>query len=344
MNHTGGSRSVILVLTNPADAPADRVVQELRSRGCAVYRFDIAELPQRATITIGAGKNQALPQIYRDWAPGVLLPDVGCVWYRKPGAFVVPEYSQPYKQRFARSELSMAFGGMLRALECYWMSPPGAIAEARFKVEQLARAERLGLSVPDSCVTSQPSHAAAFIREHHSNVVIKALGDPDIYAPREGVAPVTNIRTSRVTSTDLNSINRVTEAPVLLQEEIHKQADIRATVVGGSVIPVLIESQSRPESSLDWRSAATELPHEVMTLPRDVESRLIALADSYGLRFAAIDLANSVDGDYVFLELNPNGEWGWLDDLAGADIGSRIADELESAACGVRDRRVGVKS
>ena len=54
----------------------------------------------------------------------------------------------------------------------------------------------------------------------------------------------------------------------------------------------------------------------------------MALVHELGLRFAAIDLLADVDGRHWFLELNPNGEWGWLQQQAGLPLADALADEL----------------
>jgi glutathione synthase/RimK-type ligase-like ATP-grasp enzyme len=62
-------------------------------------------------------------------------------------------------------------------------------------------------------------------------------------------------------------------------------------------------------------------------VPTDVAKRCRTLVERFGLRFGAVDLAVGSDGVYWFLELNPNGEWGWLQ-RAGLPIAEALADTL----------------
>ena len=39
-----------------------------------------------------------------------------------------------------------------------------------------------------------------------------------------------------------------------------------------------------------------------------------------GLFYGAIDLIRTVDGTYVFLEMNPFGQWAWVQDLCGLPL------------------------
>ena len=222
----------------------------------------------------------------------------------------------------------MALGGMLRTLDCFWMNSPGAMVEASYKVDQLSRAHKIGINVPDTLITSQSASARGFFTAHKPNVIIKALGDPNIYAPDEGPEITANIFTSRVAEDDLAKFERVSDAPVLLQEEIEKQADIRITVVGEAIYAVSIESQDRKESVTDWRKGGSGLQHQVIELPEMLEKQLVNLVKSYGLSFAAIDMALDKSGNYMFFELNPNGEWGWLERETDLDISTAVADTL----------------
>jgi hypothetical protein len=325
---TEDGKDIVLVLTNPCDVVADRVVQRIRDQGCPVARFDPADMPLRCTMTMGIGADAGPPYLFRNYGPGIRLDMVKSIWYRRPGTFILPPYASRHTEQFAASELAMALGGALRSLECFWMNRPGAIVEADYKVGQLARAANVGLRVPDTCVTSQPAHAKHFTDSHDGKVIIKVLGDPDIYAPDEGPDIIGNIFTSRLRADEPVPYDRVRDAPVLLQEEIPKQADVRITVVGDVVYAVSIDSQSTEESTVDWRKGGPNLPHHVIELPEPLRNQLVELVRSFDLSFAAIDMVLDPAGDYVFLELNPSGEWGWLERVTDLDISATVATIL----------------
>jgi glutathione synthase/RimK-type ligase-like ATP-grasp enzyme len=118
-------------------------------------------------------------------------------------------------------------------------------------------------------------------------------------------------------------------APVILQDEIAKRSDIRVTMVDTDVFAVSIESQGSPETTTDWRRpAASDLPMSSIMLPRSVEHACLNLLHALGLRFGAIDLVHSRDGEYYFLEINPTGQWGWLEVQLGLPISNSIAAAL----------------
>lgn len=46
------------------------------------------------------------------------------------------------------------------------------------------------------------------------------------------------------------------------------------------------------------------------------------------LNFGCFDLIVTPDGEYVFLECNPNGQWLWVELATGLPIAEAIADFL----------------
>jgi glutathione synthase/RimK-type ligase-like ATP-grasp enzyme len=325
-------KGVVLVLTNPGDEVASRVIVRLGQCGAEIARFDLAELPQRSTLTMSLGHHRSISRINPAASPPIVLGDVMSVWYRRPSDFRIPSYERRQTAQFARTELNAALGGMLRSLECFWMNHPGAIIDASYKVEQLTRAGMLGLRVPDTCITSEPAAAREFYNAHGGEVIIKALGDPRVYSPGEGDGPVSMIFTSLLSPDAVSKFDRVRDAPVLLQEHVRKSSDIRVTVVQEEIFAVSIDSQEKAESTVDWRRSGWRLPHQIIDLPAELRQRLIALTKSYNLSFSCIDLIESRHGDYVFLELNPIGEWGWIERVTGLNITESIVTALLTGA------------
>ena len=80
---------------------------------------------------------------------------------------------------------------------------------------------------------------------------------------------------------------------------------------------------------MDWRRGSAIYPdHQEHILDEETSRRLRLLTETFGLRFAAIDLAVEEDGQYVFFEINPNGQWAWIEQITGQPIAAALADEL----------------
>jgi len=131
---------------------------------------------------------------------------------------------------------------------------------------------------------------------------------------------------------DLANFRGLALAPMILQEYVPKRAELRVTVVGDRIFAALIDSQASRRTRHDWRhydfDATAYSAHE---LPASVAAACRRLLAYFGLRFGAIDLVLTPNGDYVFLELNPVGQWAFIEDLTGMPIAAALAEDLDPA-------------
>jgi glutathione synthase/RimK-type ligase-like ATP-grasp enzyme len=236
----------------------------------------------------------------------------------------LPDALPPHEALWAAGEAQAAIEGFWRSVNAHWVNPPLANAAANSKPEQLRRAGRLGFDVPASLVTNDAAAVRAFIDEH-TQVICKTL--------RECVVPQGDaygiFYTELLSMDDLSAISNFGPEPYLFQELVPKRYDIRVTVIGDRVFVCRIESQEHVEARTDWRKGKIdELPHAVDQLPAALSTRCVQITHSYGLRFAAIDLARRTDGGYTFFELNPNGQWAWIEQRTGLPLSASLADEL----------------
>lgn len=72
------------------------------------------------------------------------------------------------------------------------------------------------------------------------------------------------------------------------------------------------------------------MKHEIIDLGKSVDDNLVRLIKSFGLTFGAVDLVLTPSDDLVFLEVNPNGQWAWLEVLTGAPISHAFAEYFVS--------------
>ncbi|MBN1959418.1 MAG: hypothetical protein JW841_00605 [Deltaproteobacteria bacterium] len=105
-----------------------------------------------------------------------------------------------------------------------------------------------------------------------------------------------------------------------------KSCDVRVTFVDGELFVAEIDSQQDQDAVIDWRHTPDpKLPHRQADLPKQLQTSIQTLMTALELRFGAIDFIRTPDDDYVFLEVNPNGQWLWLDEQLGFGITRRVA-------------------
>jgi glutathione synthase/RimK-type ligase-like ATP-grasp enzyme len=106
----------------------------------------------------------------------------------------------------------------------------------------------------------------------------------------------------------------VASCPVLLQQEIPRQADVRATFIGSHVFVADIIGD---DSLVDWRDPQSNVQYSKTALDPLTEKKCRDMLTELGLLYGAFDFIRTPEGELVFLELNPTGEWAWLEDRLG---------------------------
>lgn len=317
---------MLLIVTQRDDYHADWVVLELQARAVPFVRFNTEDYPVKTGLE-WTSSGEAHLTIDGHRRP---LSDIGAVWYRRPFPPVMPTDLPAEQAMWAQGEAREALMGVWRTLDALWVNHPDNNRVAESKLLQLRAALRLGFEVPTSLVSNYREEVAAFLAAHPEGVICKPLFDGRVPVGKEEQL----FFTSRV-DPDVVSLANLAAEPYLFQELVPKLYDIRVTVIGGTVFAVRIGSQSLEETQTDWRRGHPgELDYEPIELPPDVSARCIAICRHFGLQFGAIDLALRPDGGFSFFEINPNGQWAWLEQRTGLPLREEMVDLFVSSGGG----------
>ena len=256
------------------------------------------------------------------------LSEVKAGYYRRPGAPAVPETAGDAATRdYIANEWSAVLRSLWNALEGRWLNSPFAILRAEDKPRQLSEAHALGFSVPETMIGNDFDAATEFVAANPT------VGKPLRHALIDTEPNGAVLFTQRLGALDAADRAAVAIAPVIYQREIAKAHDLRVTVIGNKIFAVAIHSQQEGETQVDWRRGSRlDLPHELVSLPDELAHRCLSLTKALGLRYGAIDLIRDTAGHYWFLEINPNGQWAWIERRTGAKLSSAIIDEIMSIA------------
>ncbi|WP_314958461.1 hypothetical protein [Bradyrhizobium cosmicum] len=216
--------------------------------------------------------------------------------------------------------------GFWDVLPWFWINRPSAVLLAENKLRQLALANAHGFRVPRTIVSNDAAAVRSFVAKQAS-IVKPVSGGSFVESGR-----TYDIHTSPVTVADLTD-GAAQSAPAIYQERIDRQFDLRVTVVGTRVFASRILLSKSDQARPDWRAAdPADVTYEQHRLPPSFEAACIAFVRASGLVFGALDFIVTPDGDHVFLEINPSGQWGWIEDATGARITEAIVDSLARGA------------
>jgi ATP-grasp ribosomal peptide maturase len=308
----------VLVLASESDRTADGVVSGLTARGVPVMRVDLSWFPQR--LTLDAEFHKGSWQGYlRTAHHEVDLANVRSVWVRTPSSFQMPEGMSAAEREFAKREAKLGVGGVLLALpDVLWVNRPDLAATAVYRPVQWAAAARCGLRVPRTLVSNDPAAVSRFAQVSEPGVVLKPLSTNLIYEDDTYKMGWTR----KLSAEDVVDLRGIDVTAHLLQDWAPKCWECRVVVVGEDIFAVAIHAGS-PNSYVDWRSDYPALSYAVTELPEQITVGLRAVMAELGLVYGAFDLAVGRAGDedvVSFLEINPGGQYGFLEVATGVPI------------------------
>lgn len=318
----------ILIITHTADNfSIEKVTEYIGKNGCEVIRFDVDLYPLQNKLSTVFQDGEWV-SILETQEMKYRLDDISAIWYRR--AYNIGKgLREELEAKFygaAMGEIRNTIFGFIESVDVYSLGKPSVYRRLDSKEEQLKVADKIGLKIPETCLTNNPEEARKFILKHQ-NVVAKMQTGFAIY--EDGVENV--VFTNVVSEDRLEELDSLLYCPMQFQKMIEKKKELRVTIVGRDVYAFEVDSQQFEDSKVDWRKDGVNLIDKwVRTeLPADVEEKLLELLDVYNVDYGAIDIIVSPEDEYFFIEINAAGEFFWLDNLTEENLISKsIADVL----------------
>jgi MvdD family ATP-grasp ribosomal peptide maturase len=319
--------TVLIITRSDDNESVQMVAQAIERKGGEVIRFDTDRYPTEVRLSAYYGKGIDERLTLTNDAGEFNLREVEAIWHRRLNfGAQLPTTLDKQLRHASLGETRAAAWGMLSSLKAFRMDALQNIRHAENKQLQLQVARELGLEIPRTLTTNDPAAVHAFAGSCESGMVTKMLSSFAVYDEERELVVFTN----PVKPEDLADLSGLNLCPMTFQEMIPKALELRTTVVGRRVMSASIDSQSSKRATHDWRRDGLSMiqdwqPYE---LPRDVEEKILHLMDHFVLNYGAIDIIVTPDGRHVFLEVNPVGEFFWLERSPGLPIADAIADVL----------------
>lgn len=236
------------------------------------------------------------------------------IYYRKPSFPDMSEF-EPKFHRMIQKDLITLTQGIVEMFDGRCLSKPSILSLAENKVYQLSIANEIGFIIPRTLISNSSYASYTFCTE--TNCIVKPLSTGKIYA--QGKVGI--IQTNMVNED--YKFDGLEICPSYFQEFISKDYEVRVTIIDNKAFPVKIISNEK----VDWRKLESNNSYTKIELPEEVQAKCFKMLDKLGLKFGAFDfIVNS--GKYYFLEVNPNGQWYWLEEALNLEISSCIFDYL----------------
>jgi len=308
---------VILVVSHPGDDHAIAVLDVLAGTGRHVEMLDTGRFPAQMAITQHFGPAGASASFEVD-GHRIALDEARSVWWRRPQPFRLHEGLDPSVVGFTYGECNEAVAGLWDNLDAAWVNAPPADEAAHHKPHQLRVAAEVGLTVPRTVITNDPACACAFAAELRPGRTIYKT----FLATEEHWRETRLLRPE-----DEAHIAQLRLAPAIFQEYVPAVADLRVTVVGDQIFAAAVASPPGGYE-YDYRMQLGDaIIHPTHLDPR-TEKALVALMQRLGIMYGAADFRRTAEGDEVFLEVNPAGEWRFVEERTAQPITEAMASLL----------------
>lgn len=324
-------KSKILIVTGTDEPNVQRVIPFLRSKEAVVVRMDTDIFLRDTEITfLSTGEKDELILCCSE-GEKLSMSEVRSVWYRRPPAPKARPDTDPLYRQFAENESGKflwSLWSVLQSPTLLWVNHPLTLKLLEYnKLYQLRAAAKVGFPIPETLVTNSESEAVQFCEKWGGRVALKTFGGNNL---KDGDGSDLVIYTQGITKRELlEHSDDMKYAPVMLENYIPKKVELRVTIVGNSIFACSIHSQDSPRTKDDWRKYDfPNVRHEVFSLPQEIQGKLLRFMKSLNISFGAIDMILTPNDDFVFLEVNPSGQWGWIEAITGMPISEAIANLL----------------
>lgn len=225
------------------------------------------------------------------------------------------------EEQLERNQWSSFLRNLIVFENAVWINNPVDVYRAENKMYQLCKAQECGFKIPKTKITNSSSIEI----DDEKQYIVKSLDTAlffDIENNKEMFTYSNVVKGNELKQYDLR------KAPVFIQEFLQPKIDCRVTYISNKIFAVKILKDNKGIYG-DWRFHKEQLDYIPFNLPENIENSIKVLMNKLCLNFGGIDLVY-VNGHYYFIEVNPTGEWGWLEVKTGIEISSAI----ECALCG----------
>lgn len=301
---------MILIITHREDYTSDFLIDKLNNKGIKYKRLNCEDI-DKTNYSIDNNLKFTFDNEY----------SFKSVWFRRIKLPFI-ENAKFSERIYLQNEYETLLKNLFLVIDAKWLSEPYSIYRAENKLLQLKLARQIGFNIPKTLVTNSKIELKKFYEDNNKDIIIKPLGISRFIQDDS----MTFLFTNSLKKEHIDSIEEFDLTPCLFQNRIEKELELRITVVGENVFSAGVDSQSNIETQLDWRKS--QLQFFKYEIPNDIRNKCIEIVKRLNLRFGAIDIIKDKNGNYIFLEINPNGQWAWIETQTQLPISDEIINEL----------------
>lgn len=313
----------LLILTYEEDPHAKSVCNYLEKREIEYFIVNTDKLIGNYEITF---HSESLIYSISDKSKKINLDEGWNIWNRRVMDPELPEGFPKDLEDIIFTETERTWEGMLFSHNGTVINKPQSNFAANNKIDQLRFVQNYGkgIIVPETILTNNPEVLQEFY-DKYQQICHKLQKAALVQRDNEYLTTYNNL----VSDNNMKHSDLIRRNPNLFQRYIDKKYEIRITALKDEVVGIAIHSQDSDQSKIDFRRYDFEnVPYKKVELPQNIIHFCRDLLEHYNLSFGEIDMIYTPNEEYVFLELNPNGQWLWLELKSGYNLTKDIAENL----------------
>ncbi|WP_341739312.1 MvdC/MvdD family ATP grasp protein [Microcoleus sp. CAWBG640] len=324
----------LLIVTCETDIHADVVINELQKSNIRAIRLNSESFIKKSKYAYSWQASGNPSQSFLSFEDSLKeAQDIGVIWWRKPQDYqVFPEVDDAWAIKYCQEEtesLMYSLSGLYP--KARWVNNYYKIRLPSHRINQIPIAQKVGITIPPTLVTNSYDAACNFVTQQGKCIVKPMRYSGFLHDDKQYACYTRPIDVETL----LEFQESIRLAPVFIQKRIQKKAEYRVTLIGKHDFVCRIDAKHTKDAdvTLDWRvTEPDKLVHVPDKLPMDYLNKLHQMLDEFGLNFGAFDIIRDDDDTLYFIELNPNGQWYWIEILTKMPMVRAMVELIEDLA------------
>lgn len=244
----------------------------------------------------------------------VRLDEINSILYRKPIMPDISEFDAVYSLMIQKDIIAL-IDGMVNSFDRRVLTKPYILRNVENKIFQCVYASKNNIKMPNSFIGNS-TQGLKNMECYQS--IIKPLTTGKVY--------YSDYCELYQTSPFHTFDEDISLTPVYIQSFVEKKYEVRLTVVNGEFFGVKIVAGDK----IDWRKSYHSNMYECIDVPIEIQNQVKKMMKDFNIHFGAFDYIITSKDEWIFLEVNPNGQWLWLEQ----SLNLQISDAIINYLCG----------
>jgi ATP-GRASP peptide maturase of grasp-with-spasm system len=318
----------LIISSMEGDASADMVVEYIRyiTPAISLNRYNSENRIDNLSINLTSKSSKI--DVNTRYSSSFLMEEKS-LWYRR-GNFVLSSHWNDLSYSKLKDYIGEEEEQVNHFLHLYSTKLSGYMNEFVYnnKLNNLFIAQKVGLGIPDTLITTKKEDLLAFYTKNNGRIINKPIhhGHLSLIDKEDNVKY--SSRGTYIVEKEQIDVLADSFGLSLFQGLIEKEVELRIFQLEDKLYSMAIFSQNDEQTKVDFRNYNYNKPNRNVPfqLPMNIEKKILKLVKTLGFDTCSIDMILDTKGNYVFLEINPNGQFGWVSKHCNYYLEEKIAE------------------